>query len=82
MRPGPDLDAAKMRFDAALMIRTNIERARVALAGVAPALPLEERVAALRAIEARGLVERAGVNLSGWKITTAGLLAVGKMEAA
>lgn len=49
MRPGPDLDAAKMRFDAALMIRTNIERARVALAGVAPALPLEERVAALRA---------------------------------
>ena len=31
------------------MIRTNIERARVALAGVAPALPLEERVAALRA---------------------------------
>jgi len=49
MRPGPDLDAAKLRLDTALMIRTNIERARVALAGVAPELPLEERVAALRA---------------------------------
>ena len=49
MRPGPDLDAAKVRLDTALMIRTNIDRARAALTGVAPDLPFEERVAALRA---------------------------------
>lgn len=49
MRAGPDLDAAKARLATQLMIETNIDRARVALAGVASDLPLEQRVAALRA---------------------------------
>ena len=54
MRPGPDLDAAKMRFDAALMIRTNIS---------APASPLPGSRRPCRSRSASPRCARAGVVL-------------------
>lgn len=42
-------------------------------------LATNQMYAALRQLEARGLVERAGMNLSDWKITPQGMVVVGRL---